>query len=121
MSNRTPILKRAKRAPTSLHFDPAAVSSSHLDAPVESDSDSDSMDLESLDLAPSSQLSPPTHVAEDLPISPSKDLKSYRELIKRMAATLHLRIPQLAPEINSSIYDIIQKDASTAVALTVTK
>lgn len=61
----------------------------------------------------------PFQVTEDLPISPSKDLKSDSDLVKRIAATLHLQISQLGPEVTDSVYDIVQKDISMAIAFSI--
>lgn len=56
---------------------------------------------------------PSTKVAENLSVLPSEYLKSYRFLIKRMAATLQLNVSQLTPEVTSTV----QKDNSTVIAL----
>lgn len=62
-------------------------------------------------------LSPLIQVSEDMLISPSEDLKSYRDLIKRMAAILWLEISQPAPNVTDNIYDIVQRDTSSAITL----
>lgn len=61
--------------------------------------------------------SPPEQVSEDLPISPSEDLKCYGDLIKRMAAMLRFQISQPQPKVMDSVYDIVQRETSTSIAL----
>lgn len=60
---------------------------------------------------------PPTQVSEDMPILPSENLKCYGDLIWFMAAVLRIQISQLPLTVTDKVYDIVQKDVSTAIAL----
>lgn len=62
-------------------------------------------------------LSPLAQVSKDIPTSVLEDLKSYGNLIRRMADMLQIQISQPFPDITDKIYDIVQCDTSTAVTL----
>lgn len=55
--------------------------------------------------------------SEDLPISPSEDVKSYGKLIKRIAAKLGLRYSTPKMYIDYVVFDVVQKDILPAVTL----
>lgn len=52
-----------------------------------------------------------------MPASPSKDLESYRDLITRMAAVLRIQISQPPPTVPDNVYDMVQREVLTAIAL----
>ncbi|XP_015274412.1 PREDICTED: peptidyl-prolyl cis-trans isomerase FKBP4-like, partial [Gekko japonicus] len=64
--------------------------------------------------------SPPQQVGDDLPNSLSEDLKFYGDFIKQMAITLSLFTVQPPPTVTDSVFDIVQMDTLTAIALAIT-
>lgn len=52
-----------------------------------------------------------------MPIFPSKYLKSYEDLICRMAAVLRIQIFQPPLTVINNVYDIVEWGVSTAITL----
>ncbi|KAL8172719.1 UNVERIFIED_CONTAM: hypothetical protein K2H54_013727 [Gekko kuhli] len=61
--------------------------------------------------------SPNPAVLDNLPISPSKDLSSYGDLVKQMAHLLGLSIVHPQPSILDAVFDVVQLDTSTSITL----
>lgn len=64
---------------------------------------------------------PPIWVSEDLPISPSKDFRSYADLICKMAVGLGISTSQPAPVEDDIIFDMVQAAASSVLAIPLSK
>lgn len=60
---------------------------------------------------------PPEEIVPEAPISPSEDVKSYGELIKRMAAALGIDVQASTPKAADKIFEILRKDTSPSLAL----
>lgn len=65
--------------------------------------------------------SPPILVSEDLPVSPSEDVRSYGNLIKKMVARLNISTSQSTPVVDDFVFDMIQAQTSAAVAIPMSK
>ncbi|XP_015275440.1 PREDICTED: solute carrier family 12 member 7-like [Gekko japonicus] len=61
--------------------------------------------------------SPPQQVGDDLPISPSEDLKSYGDFIKRMANTLTLSMAHVPVPTNSSTYQSAKHEHEGTISM----
>lgn len=56
-------------------------------------------------------------VAKDQPICPSEDVKTYGELIRKVAAALGLPLTKPKLQVEDAIFDILHRDVSTPVSL----
>lgn len=62
----------------------------------------------------------PVSVSEDAPISPSEDLKSYGDMIQKIASYLGLSFSEPRAYLEDVVFDVIQKDVSPAIDLPMT-
>ncbi|XP_015271758.1 PREDICTED: cilia- and flagella-associated protein 54 [Gekko japonicus] len=60
--------------------------------------------------------SPKPTVSDNLPISPSEDLSSYGDLVKRMVHSLGLSIVQPQPSVSDTVFNVVQINTSTLIA-----
>lgn len=67
-----------------------------------SEQDDDPGDLDTLNQ------SPPDVIADNLPVSPSEDFRSYSDLIHKMALRLGISTSQPSQVIDDVVFDIIQ-------------
>lgn len=60
---------------------------------------------------------PPTKVFEDAPISPPEDVKTYGDLIRKVASALSLSISKPLYRVNDIIFEVLNRDVSAPVSL----
>lgn len=58
-----------------------------------------------------------SRVSQDLPISPSEDVKSCADLIRKIASKLGLQYPESHTQIADVFFDVVQRDVSAPVSL----
>lgn len=62
----------------------------------------------------------PVNVSQDLPISPSEVVKSYSDLIRKIATSLSLSFSEPKAKVEDMVFDVVRRDVSHAVALSMT-
>lgn len=56
-------------------------------------------------------------MTEDQPISPSEDIKTYGELIRKVATALGLPLSEPKPTVVDAVFDVLHRDISTPISL----
>lgn len=94
----------------------------HSDSGSDADSDAEDVSSDLPDEAHPDDTSLDQKVTDDLPISPSEDVKSYGDLIKKVAARLGLPTSQPQPAVEDDVVlDVLDRNLSTTIAIPLSK
>lgn len=63
------------------------------------------------------QLPPPSKIFEDAPISPSEDVKTYGDLIRKVALALGFPIVEPHDRVDDDIFEVLNRDVSAPISL----